>query len=233
MKIAVVRFPGSNCDQDALWALKGDMGIPAEYVWHEDTSLAGFDGVFIPGGFTYGDYLRCGAIAARSPIMAEVKRMAEAGAPVLGACNGFQILCEAGILPGALMQNAGQRFVCKRVFLKAESKGSPWTAPLSEPVEIPIAHGEGRYAAPFGQLDFIQKEGLIAFRYCGPNGEELPESNPNGSEHAIAGLVNKAGNVLGLMPHPERATNKLLGSDAGKMILLGFERVIASSRALV
>lgn len=233
MKIAVVRFPGSNCDQDALWALKGDMGIPAEYVWHGQTSLAGFDGVFIPGGFTYGDYLRCGAIAALSPIMGEVKRLAEAGAPVLGACNGFQILCEAGILPGALMQNAGQRFICKRVFLRAENRTSPWTSQLEGPIEIPIAHGEGRYAAPFGQLDIIRQEGLIAFRYCDSQGVDLAEWNPNGSEHAIAGLVNKEGNVLGLMPHPERATNKILGSDAGKLILSGFERVLARSRASV
>lgn len=228
MKIAVVQFPGSNCDQDALFSLRDDLGVDADYVWHQESSLAGFDGVFIPGGFTYGDYLRCGAMAARSSVMSEVVRMANDGHPVMGACNGFQILCEAGVLPGALLKNSGERFLCQSVYLKAENRNSAWTEQVNEPIAIPIAHNEGRFVASDDELARIESEGLVAFRYCEANGELTEKSNVNGSLNSIAGLVNKRGNVLGLMPHPERMTKKILGSDAGLLIISGFHRVLAS-----
>jgi len=227
MKIAVVQFPGSNCDQDALFSLRDDLGVQAEYVWHQESSLAGFDGVFIPGGFTYGDYLRCGAMAARSSVMGEVVRMANDGHPVMGACNGFQILCEAGVLPGALLKNSGERFLCESVYLKAENRNTPWTEKVADPIAIPIAHNEGRFVASDDELARIENEGLVAFRYCEATGELTEKSNVNGSMSSIAGLVNKRGNVLGLMPHPERMTKKILGSDAGLLIISGFHRVLA------
>lgn len=227
MKIAVVQFPGSNCDQDALYSLRDDLGIQADYVWHQESSLSGYDGVFIPGGFTYGDYLRCGAMAARSSVMAEVIRMAESGAPVMGACNGFQILCEAGVLSGALLQNAGERFLCRSVYLKAENRNTAWTQDVASPVAIPIAHNEGRFVADQEELARIEGEGLVAFRYCEQDGSITENSNVNGSLNNIAGLVNKRGNVLGLMPHPERMTKKILGSDEGLLIISGFKRVLA------
>ncbi|MBL8068666.1 MAG: phosphoribosylformylglycinamidine synthase subunit PurQ [Armatimonadetes bacterium] len=228
MKIAVVQFPGSNCDQDALWSLREDLGVQSEYVWHGESSLAGFDGVFIPGGFTYGDYLRCGAIAARSPVMAAVQEFASAGRPVLGVCNGFQILCEAGILPGALMPNLGERFVCATVHLAAAQHTSPWTAGVEGVLPIPIAHGEGRYLADDTVLNRLEGEGLVAFRYCSESGAVEELANPNGSARNIAGIVNPAGNVLGMMPHPERATRKILGSQPGLPIIAGFLRVLAT-----
>lgn len=220
MKIAVLRFPGSNCDQDALHAIRG-MGVGAEYVWHRDTSLAGFDGVFVPGGFSYGDYLRSGAIAARSPIVGAVKAFAEAGGPVLGACNGFQILCETGLLPGALLRNESQKFVCQDVYLKAEAKHSFWTRGLLNKVlRVPIAHKDGRFTLDPASLEQVEREGLVAFRYVQLDGS--PGGNPNGSLDDIAGLVNARGNVLGLMPHPERAANEMLGNTDGLEILRGF-----------
>jgi phosphoribosylformylglycinamidine synthase subunit PurQ / glutaminase len=219
VKVAVLKFPGSNCDQDAYFALREDMGVGAEYVWHEETSLAGFDAVFIPGGFSYGDYLRCGAMASRAPIMAEVRRFAVEGRPVIGACNGFQILCEAGLLPGALLLNAGQKFVCETVTLKAVNRTSLWTQGVNREIHIPIAHGEGRYVADESALKKLQDNDQIAFRYVG--------SNPNGSVDAIAGVLNEKGNVLGLMPHPERATRQILGSTDGKLILQGLALALA------
>ncbi len=230
MKVAVIRFPGSNCEQDAYHALNDDLGIAAEYVWHEATSLAGFDAVFIPGGFSYGDYLRCGAMAARAPVMSEVQRLAERGAPVIGACNGFQILCETGLLPGALLLNGSERFSCKDVYLRAEGKPNLWTQGVDRIVRIPIAHGEGRYVASPETLERLEGEGLIAFRYVTPEGERDESANPNGSEHAIAGIVNPAGNVLGLMPHPERATRDVLGSTDGRLILQGLKLALRASR---
>lgn len=227
MKIAVVQFPGSNCDQDALYSLRDDLGVQAEYVWHQESSLAGFGGVFIPGGFTYGDYLRCGAMAARSAVMGEVIRMANDGHPVMGACNGFQILCETGVLPGALLKNSGERFLCESVYLRAENRNTAWTEQVKEPIAIPIAHNEGRFVASDDELARIENEGLVAFRYCEANGELTEKANVNGSLNHIAGLVNKRGNVLGLMPHPERMTKKILGSDAGLLIISGFHRVLA------
>lgn len=212
VKVAVLRFPGSNCDQDAYHALKDDLGIEAEYVWHETDSLKGFDAVFVPGGFSYGDYLRCGAMASQSPVMDDVRRLAQEGAPVIGACNGFQILCEAGLLPGALVRNEEQKFVCQDVELVAENKDSLWTRHVQGPVRIPIAHGEGRYVADEETLKKLEAEGRIAFRYT---------ENPNGSTGSIAGVLNERGNVLGLMPHPERATRAVLGNTDGLAILKG------------
>lgn len=227
MRVAVLRFPGSNCDQDALHCLRDDLGIGADYVWHEDRDLAGFDAVFIPGGFTYGDYLRCGAIASRSPIMEAVRGFARTGGPVIGVCNGFQVLCEAAMLPGALMRNASQKFVCDHIWLTAAHRGSPFTQSVDRVLRIPIAHGEGRYVADEETLRRVEGEGLVAFRYCGPNGERAPRFNPNGSMDDIAGIVNEAGNVLGMMPHPERATKSILGSVDGRLILAGLAALAA------
>jgi phosphoribosylformylglycinamidine synthase I len=225
VKLAVIRFPGSNCDQDALHAVRDDVGIDADYVWHEDTSLAGFDAVFVPGGFSYGDYLRCGAMAARAPIMAEVRRLAENGNPVIGACNGFQVLTETQLLPGALLLNQSEKFVCQNVFLKVENRSSIWTAGVEKIISIPIAHGEGRYICDDETLKGIQDHEQIAFLYVDADGNTTPESNPNGSTANIAGVLNAKGNVLGLMPHPERATKTILGSTDGLMILRALSMV--------
>jgi len=218
VKVAVIRFPGANCDQDAYYALKDDLGIESQYVWHEDTSLAGFDAAFLPGGFAYGDYLRCGAIAARAPIMDEVARFAREGRPVLGACNGFQVLCEAGILPGALLLNASQKFVCRQVTLQAVSKKSIWTEGVNRLLRMPVAHGEGRYVCEPEVLKRLRDNDQIAFRYVAFDDQDTMY-NVNGSVDDIAGVINEKGNVLGLMPHPERATRDILGSADGLAIL--------------
>jgi phosphoribosylformylglycinamidine synthase len=219
MRVAVLQFPGSNCDQDGLWALRNDIGVQADFVWHGDSSLAGFDAVFVPGGFSYGDYLRCGAIAGRSPIMQAVVEFASKGGPVIGVCNGFQVLCESGLLPGALLLNESQKFLCLDVHLKAENRTSIWTRGVDKVIRIPIAHGEGRFICEGETLKRLEGDGLVAFRYVDAKGERTPEANPNGSTAAIAGVVNAAGNVLGMMPHPERATRELLGGEDGKLIL--------------
>ncbi|MBS1704317.1 MAG: phosphoribosylformylglycinamidine synthase subunit PurQ [Armatimonadetes bacterium] len=219
MKVAVIRFPGSNCDQDALWSLRNSVGIEAEYVWHESDSLVGYEGVFLPGGFSYGDYLRCGAMAAQAPILSEVRRFADEGRPVIGACNGFQVLCESGILPGALLRNEKEKFVCKTVRLRTISRASAWTRDLPETLDIPIAHGEGRYIAEAATIQALEDSGRVAFRYEG--------DNPNGSLDSIAGILNRKGNVLGMMPHPERAANPVLGKTDGIAILRAFELVVA------
>lgn len=229
MRVAVIRFPGSNCDQDAFHAIRDDLGLDVAYVWQAETSLAQFDAVFLPGGFSYGDYLRCGAMAARAPIMAEVRRFAQEGRPVIGACNGFQVLCEAGLLPGALLLNSGQKFICRDVYLRAENKSSLWTQGVDKILRIPIAHGEGRYVGDVETLDQLEEENRIAFRYVTPDGDVTVKANPNGSAANIAGVLNAAGNVLGLMPHPERATRKLLGSVDGMAILNGL-RLVTSAR---
>ena len=218
MKVAVLQFPGSNCDQDALKALRDDVGVDADYVWHNDGSLNGFDAVIVPGGFSYGDYLRCGEMASRSAIMQETIRFAKEGRPVIGACNGFQILTESGLLPGALLKNERQKFICKDVMLEAVNRTSIWTAAVDRTISLPIAHGEGRYVIDADGLKRIQDQEQIAFRYV---------SNPNGSVDDIAGVVNEAGNVLGLMPHPERATKELLGGNDGLLILKALSLVNA------
>ncbi len=219
MRIAVIRTPGSNCDQDALHTLRDVFGVDADYVWHRESSLSDFEGVVIPGGFTYGDYLRGGAIASLSPIVAEVKRFADEGRPVIGICNGFQILTESGILPGALVRNEGRRFLCRDVYLKPVNVESFWTRNLSGPLAIPIAHNEGRYIADDGTLDQLEAENRVAFVYCEADGSITPESAPNGSSRGIAGILNEGGNVLGMMPHPERASSEILGEIGGRAIL--------------
>ncbi len=204
---------------DAYHSLNDDMGITAEYVWHEATSLAGFDAVLIPGGFSYGDYLRCGAMASRSPVMSEVMRFANEGRPVAGFCNGFQILCEAGILPGALLANGDQKFLCRDVHLQAVNHTSIWTRGVDKVLRIPIAHGEGRYVVRDDELKMLEQEDRIAFRYVPGPSEDKESANPNRSMHAIAGVLNKKGNVIGMMPHPERATRRILGYEDGVQIL--------------
>ncbi len=227
MKFAVLRFPGSNCDQDCVHALNAIPGASADYVWHKDTSLAGFDAVVIPGGFSYGDYLRCGAIARFSPVMKSVKEFAVSGGPVIGICNGFQILCESGLLPGALVRNRGLHFVCKHVLLRVESEGSRFTnaASAGQILNIPIAHGEGCYFADDDMLARLRANGQVLLRYCDGQGRTSDESNPNGSRENIAGIRNEAGNVFGLMPHPERACDALLGSTDGLAI---FQSILKS-----
>lgn len=223
MKIAVIVFPGSNCDFDVYYALKEISDIPAELVWHKEKSLKNFDGVVLPGGFSYGDYLRAGAIAKFSPIMEEVKGFAYDGKPVLGICNGFQILTEAGILPGALLRNKNLKFLCQDVFLKVEETNSLFLEKLrkGQIIKLPIAHMDGNYFCDEKTLNELIKRKQIALRYCMPNGailEDDTSSNPNGSLNSIAGICNRDGNVLGLMPHPERYVEKILGSRDGLFI---------------
>jgi len=220
MKFAVLRFPGSNCDQDCVHALNAIPGASADYVWHKDTSLTGFDAVVVPGGFSYGDYLRCGAIARFSPVMKSVKEFAASGGPVIGICNGFQILCESGLLPGALVLNRGLHFVCKHVHLRVERNDSRFTnaAANGQILNIPIAHGEGCYFADDETLADLNAGGQVLLRYCDARGNTTDDANPNGSRENIAGIRNEAGNVFGLMPHPERACDPLLGSTDGLAI---------------
>ena len=229
MKFAVVRFPGSNCDQDCVNALNTFEGVTADYVWHKDSSLEGFEAVVVPGGFSYGDYLRCGAIARFSPIMATVKEFAAAGRPVIGICNGFQILCESGLLPGALVRNRGLHFICEHVTLRVEQENARFTGvPAGTLLNIPVAHGEGCYFADDETLKKLNEEGRVLLRYSDAQGQVTDSSNPNGSRENIAGILNKAGNVFGLMPHPERACDSQLGSTDGRAI---FKSIIeATSR---
>ncbi|MGC8667320.1 MAG: phosphoribosylformylglycinamidine synthase subunit PurQ [Chthonomonadales bacterium] len=227
MKFGVVRFPGSNCDQDAFYAIRDVLRQPVEYIWHQDTSVRGFDCIILPGGFSYGDYLRTGAIARFSPVMDAVIRHANAGRPVLGICNGFQILCEAHLLPGALVRNLGRKFICKYVTIRVENNQTPWTraARSGQVLRIPIAHGEGRYVADEATLAELNSAGRVLFRYCDEEGTVDAASNPNGSMENIAGIANEAFNVLGMMPHPERASERILGSTHGRII---FESILQS-----
>jgi phosphoribosylformylglycinamidine synthase subunit PurQ / glutaminase len=217
MKFGIVTFPGSNCDYDAYRAVVDALGEEAVYLWHKDHDLAGSDVVILPGGFSYGDYLRAGAIARFSPIMREVAEHARRGGPVLAICNGFQIACEAGLLPGALLRNESLTFVCEHVRLRVENSDTMFTSayPPGAIVTIPVAHGEGRYTADEETLDRLEGEGQVVFRYAGPEGRDEDDWSPNGSMRAIAGIVNAQGNVLGMMPHPERAVEPLLGSADG------------------
>jgi phosphoribosylformylglycinamidine synthase subunit PurQ / glutaminase len=217
MKFGIVTFPGSNCDYDTFQAVVETLGEEAVMLWHKDHDLQGSDVVILPGGFSYGDYLRPGAIARFSPIMQEVVQHAGRGGPVIGICNGFQIACEAGLLPGALLRNASLKFVCAPIHLRVESTDSLFTSRYErgQTIVLPIAHGDGRYSADEETLDRLEGEGQIVFRYA-PSALEAEEAyNPNGSMRDIAGIVNGAGNVLGLMPHPERAVDALLGSADG------------------
>ena len=218
MRAAVIVFPGSNCDRDAKIALESATGIPADMVWHSDHDLPKVDLIVIPGGFSYGDYLRGGAMAAHSPIMREVKSAAEGGTPVLGICNGFQVLTECGMLPGVLMRNASLKFICRPVTLRIESNQSIFTAgyKAGQLIEIPVAHNEGNYFADEETLDSLEGDGRIAIRYATPEGGIGPEGNPNGSSRNIAGIFNKTKTVLGLMPHPERAADAKHGGIDGK-----------------
>lgn len=215
MNVAVVRFPGSNCDLDVVTALRATKGLKPKLVWHEDKGLEGFDALVLPGGFSFGDYLRAGAIAARSPSIASVRRLAEKGVPILGICNGFQILVEAGLLPGSLLRNSGLKFVCKWVTLRVENNRTPFTrtSRRGEILRLPIAHNEGRLFLPKDELAALSREKRIVFRYTDEKGELTARGNPNGSQENIAGICNEDGNVLGMMPHPERAADPILSPE--------------------
>jgi phosphoribosylformylglycinamidine synthase len=217
MRFGVVRFPGSNCEQDVVHAVRF-LGHEAEYVWHGDTDLSDFDAIVLPGGFSYGDYIRCGAVARFSPVMGEVVRFAERGAPVIGICNGFQILTEAHLLPGALLRNSGLKFVCKSVYLRAEAHVCQWldVAPGTV-MRIPVNHNEGNYVCDEGTLERLKDGGQIVLRYCEEDGTRAEGgSAPNGALDDIAGVCNEAGNVLGLMPHPERVVDPVSGGTDGQ-----------------
>lgn len=226
MKAAVVRFPGSNCDQDCHLALR-DFGIDAEYVWHKENSVADFDLIVLPGGFSYGDYLRCGAIARFSPVMRSVAEEAERGKLVVGICNGFQILCEAHLLPGALVRNRDLHFRCEHLHVRVENCATPWTnrALTGGILRIPIAHGEGCYVADDATLAELNRNQQVLLRYCDARGATTAAANPNGSAECIAGICNRARNVFGLMPHPERACDARLGSTDGHVF---FESILAT-----
>jgi phosphoribosylformylglycinamidine synthase subunit PurQ / glutaminase len=227
MRFAIVVFPGSNCDQDCCHVVKDLLGCEADFVWHHDTDLKGADAVILPGGFAYGDYLRAGALARFSPIMESVARFAQEGGLVLGICNGFQVLLEAGLLPGAMRVNRGLRYICRDVFLKVESIDTPFTR-LYEPGEVikmPVGHMEGNYTAPPDVLEELSRERRVVFRYCDAEGRVTDEANPNGAVDGIAGIASRGGNVVGLMPHPDRCAETVLGNDAGRKM---FESVVSA-----
>jgi phosphoribosylformylglycinamidine synthase len=223
MKFGVVIFPGSNCDHDCYYAIKTVTGKPVEFIWHQDTSVKGFDAVILPGGFAYGDYLRTGALAKFSPVMQAVGEFAGKGGLVIGICNGFQILTEAGLLPGALMRNSNMKYICKFLQIRTETTDSPFTNQLKagQVLNIPIGHGEGNYFADEETLKELEGNGQVAFRYL---------ENPNGSLHDIAGIMNKGRNVLGMMPHPDRSSEQVLGSTDGKLIFESMVNALAGSR---
>lgn len=218
MKFGVIVFPGSNCDQDVYYALGSVLGQPVDYLWHGDTDVAGYDCLVLPGGFSYGDYLRAGAIARFAPIMPAVIDFARSGGLVLGICNGFQILLEAGLLPGAMRRNDCLQFRCQWTYLRVENNATPFTNRFREGqvIRIPIAHGEGNYYADAATLAELEANRQIIFRYCNRDGEVTPAANPNGSVGNIAGIVNREGNILGMMPHPERCAESLLGGTDGR-----------------
>ena len=227
MKFGIVVFPGSNCDEDAFHAAKEVFGQEAEYLWHKDADLKGADVVILPGGFAHGDYLRTGAIARFSPIMKAVEAFAARGGLVFGICNGFQVLTEAGLLPGALMRNAGLKYICRDVFLRTERQDTPYTARIRQGtvLKIPIGHGEGCYYAPEEVLKELEEKRQVVFRYCDADGQVTAASNPNGSLRAIAGVCNARGNVLGMMPHPDRCAEEVLGNAQGRRI---FDSIVAA-----
>jgi phosphoribosylformylglycinamidine synthase I len=230
MKFGVLVFPGSNCDHDTYNVISEIAHQPVTFLWHDSEDLQNVDAVLVPGGFAYGDYLRTGAIAKFSPVMQSVKRFADAGGLVLGICNGFQILAEAGLLPGALMRNAGLKYICKQVHLRTETANSPFTSNLAagEVLQIPIGHMEGNYYCDAETLRELEAEDRIAFRYATPTGEVTAAANPNGSLANIAGVLNKGRNVLGMMPHPDRSSEQLLGSADGLKIFSSMIGALAS-----
>jgi phosphoribosylformylglycinamidine synthase subunit PurQ / glutaminase len=233
MNFAVIQFPGSNCDQDCVAAINGLHGLRAEYVWHKETSLDGFDAIVLPGGFAYGDYLRCGAIARFSPIMKAVISDARSGKLVLGTCNGFQVLCEAGLLQGALVRNRSLRFVCDMVTTRVEVDDSPFThgCPKGTLLRLPVAHGEGYFFADPQTLRELNANEQVILRYADKQGRIVPGANPNGSIENIAGICNRERNVFGLMPHPDRASDARLGSTDGARIFLSMMETIRASRS--
>jgi phosphoribosylformylglycinamidine synthase subunit PurQ / glutaminase len=235
MKFGVVVFPGSNCDHDAFYAMGEVLRQPVDFIWHQSEDLSGFDAVILPGGFSYGDYLRTGAIARFSPVMRAVERFAHSGGLVLGICNGFQILCEAGLLPGALMRNRGLRFICRHVRVRVESVATPFTSSAApgQVLRIPIAHADGNYFCDDATLAGLQRNDQIVFRYCAPDASIDPAANPNGSLDSIAGICNRQRNVLGLMPHPERADESVLGSTDGLVLLRSLVASLARPTAAV
>ena len=228
LRASVIVFPGSNCDRDVKTAIERITGFTPKMVWHGDASVPSSDVIVLPGGFSYGDYLRCGAMAAHSPIMKDVVAKANAGTPVIGICNGFQILCESGLLPGALMRNASLNFICRDVFLKVENDQTFFTKCYrkGEVIKVPIAHGEGNYFADSETLDRLEGEGRVAFRYSDAAGAVSSETCPNGAQRNIAGIVNETGRVLGMMPHPERLYESALGGTDGRRV---FESILLST----
>lgn len=230
MKASVIVFPGSNCDRDVKVAFEAVTGSPAQMVWHGDAEVPPSDVIVLPGGFSYGDYLRCGAMAAHSPIMRDVVAKAKAGTPVLGICNGFQVLCETGLLPGVLQRNASLKFVCKDVLLRIERTETVFTHRYTkgEIISVPVAHGDGNYFADAETLDRLEHEGRVVFRYVDAQGRQTAEGNPNGAQRNIAGICDPTGRIVGMMPHPERHFEKILGSDDGRRV---FESALASIAA--
>ena len=230
MKFGILVFPGSNCDQDCFHIAKDLLGCEADYIWHGDRSLKDADVLILPGGFAYGDYLRAGALARFSPVMESVTAFARGGGPVLGICNGFQVLLEAGLLPGAVRVNRGLRYVCRDVGLRVDSTDTPFTRLYAEGevVTMPIGHMEGNYTAPPDVLDALEREKRVVFRYCDAQGNLSDAANPNGAERSIAGIANREGNVVGLMPHPDRCSEAVLGNAAGRRM---FESAVAALAA--
>lgn len=231
MKFGVLVFPGSNCDHDAYHVVSKHVGQPVDFIWHKQTDLSSYDAIIVPGGFSYGDYLRCGALAKFSPVMQSVKEFAAQGKFVFGICNGFQILCEAGLLPGALIRNRDLHFICDFVNLKVENSETPYTSEVEKGkvLSIPIAHAEGNYVCDDETFQMLEENNQIVFRYCDANGEITDEANPNGARSNIAGICNLDGNVLGMMPHPERACEELLGSNDGRDIFRSLTKAISQS----
>jgi phosphoribosylformylglycinamidine synthase I len=230
MKFGVIVFPGSNCDHDAYHVISKHVGQPVSFIWHRETDLTDYDALIIPGGFSYGDYLRVGALASFSPVMSSVREFAARGGLVLGICNGFQILCESGLLPGALIRNRDLHFVCEHVRVRVESADTPFTNELrrGQILSMPVAHADGNYVCDDATLEELQREDRIIFRYCDAEGRATPDANPNGARDNIAGICNRERNVLGLMPHPERACEDLLGSSDGRGVFHSLAATLAS-----